>query len=68
MALRRIHFVAQELDVSIPRAYALIREGLLPAVRIGRQVRVADAALEQFIADGGKGLEDDAVEPQRQVG
>ena len=26
MALRRITYIAEELDVSVPRAYALVRE------------------------------------------
>ena len=72
MALRRIPDVARELDISIPRAYALVREGVLPAVRLGRQVRVSEAALRRFISKGGKGLGDgcdhDPVEPQREAG
>jgi excisionase family DNA binding protein len=70
MALRRIPEVARELDVSVPRAYALVREGLLPAVRLGRQVRVSEAALRRFISDGGKGLSDgcnhEQLEAQRE--
>ncbi len=56
MPLRRIQEVAERLSVTVPRAYELIRTGLIPGVRIGRQVRVDDAALCAFIASGGRGL------------
>ncbi len=35
------------------RVYQLIRAGTLPAVRLGRSVRIDSARLEQWIADGG---------------
>jgi excisionase family DNA binding protein len=38
--------------------YRYAREGLLPAVRIGRAVAFDREALERFIADGGRGLDD----------
>ena len=57
MPLHRIEKVAEELDVSVPRAYALVREGILPSVHLGRQIRVSDEALRKFVASGGKALD-----------
>jgi len=48
---------AERLGVRLHRCYELIREGQLPAVRLGRQVRVDPAALEEFIRSGGTGAE-----------
>lgn len=42
--------VARRLSVSRARAYQLIAAGEIPAVRIGRLVRVAPQDLEAFIA------------------
>ena len=44
------------LGVSRGRVYELARLGILPHVRLGRQVRVSREALENFIAQGGCGL------------
>lgn len=46
------------LGVSKGRFYELIRLKLLPCVRLGRQVRVEEAALLEWIAQGGKALSD----------
>jgi excisionase family DNA binding protein len=51
--LLRVPAVAQRIDASKPRVWMLIRMGLLPAVRIGRQVRVDEEALEAWIKRGG---------------
>jgi excisionase family DNA binding protein len=48
--------VAVLLQVPKARVYQLAREGLLPSVRIGRQIRVSAGALEKWIADGGRAL------------
>lgn len=46
--------VARVLDISLARAYELIRWRALPAVHLGhRQVRVSRAALARFVAEGG---------------
>jgi excisionase family DNA binding protein len=47
---------ARALRIDRRRVYALIRVGVLPAVHLGRQVRVAEVALEQFIKAGGRRL------------
>lgn len=48
--------VARRLDVPHHRVYDLVRAGILPAVHLGRQVRVCPEALEKFIAEGGRTL------------
>jgi excisionase family DNA binding protein len=39
------------LGIGRDTAYALIREGRLPALRIGRRILVPKAALEQWVLD-----------------
>jgi len=48
--------VAQVLDVTESRVYDLVRQGLLPAVRLGRQIRFDPATLESWVVQGGKQL------------
>jgi len=40
-----------------PRVHELARQGLLPAVRLGRQVRFDPDAIDEFITSGGKALD-----------
>lgn len=57
--MRRLLTAAQAaeiLAVSPARVYELMRCGLIPHVRIGRQVRIDPAALEAWIAAGGQAL------------
>ena len=56
MKLLRIPEVAELLDVSAARAYELAREGVIPVVRLGRQVRVEEGALQDWLLNGGAGL------------
>lgn len=49
--------VAPILRVSEARAYELARDGLLPVVRLGRQVRVDPDVLAEWIRQGGATLE-----------
>jgi excisionase family DNA binding protein len=44
------------LSISYARAAELARTGMLPVVRLGRQVRIDPQQLELFIAQGGKAL------------
>jgi len=44
---------AEILSVPLARLYELVREERLPAVRIGRTVRVHPRALEAWIENGG---------------
>ncbi len=54
--LLRISEVAEHLNVSVNRAYEIARSGLLPAVRIGRRVRVDSDQLQAWVAAGGTPL------------
>ena len=48
--------VAVLLQVPKARVYGLVRLGLLPGVRVGRQVRFSPDALREWIAAGGMAL------------
>ena len=48
--------VAEILFISNERVYALAREGILPCVRLGRQLRFSPGKISQFIENGGKAL------------
>lgn len=54
--LLQVREVADRLSLRLPQTYAIIQAGLLPAVRIGRQIRVDPRALEAFVKSGGRGL------------
>ena len=58
--LLTIREVAALLRVPTARAYALARADLLPVVRIGRQIRIDEAALRGWISRGGQPLPGDA--------
>jgi len=54
MKLMKAAEVAAILRVSPARIYEIARRGLLPTVRIGeRQVRFAEEAVREWIANGG---------------
>lgn len=58
--LEKIPVVASTiLGTSTARAYEMARLGLIPVVRLGRQLRVDMDALEAWIKEGGKGLKDE---------
>jgi excisionase family DNA binding protein len=48
--------VAQRLGISLQRTYEMGRLGLLPIVRLGRQLRVEEGRLTSWIQNGGRGL------------
>ena len=53
---------AAQFQLPLPRAYSLVRKGLIPGVvRIGRQVRIDPVRLSQFVEDGGRGLDEKAL-------
>lgn len=54
--LLTIDEVAGILNVKVARAYELARTGLLPTVRLGRQVRVEERRLIAWIEAGGAAL------------
>jgi excisionase family DNA binding protein len=45
--------VAQILKVKPARVYALARAGLLPSVRLTRQVRFMESSIKEFLERGG---------------
>jgi excisionase family DNA binding protein len=51
-----MHEVADRLGVSLQRAYEMGRTGLLPIVRMGRQIRVEEGRLTSWIESGGRAL------------
>lgn len=48
--------VAGRLNVSTDRIYQMSRVGLLPHVKLGRQIRFDLEAIDEFIKGGGKAL------------
>ena len=57
--LLRVEEVAQLLDVSRARCYELVRRKLIPAIRVGRQIRVDPAQLEMWMNNGGQRLQNE---------
>jgi excisionase family DNA binding protein len=53
-ALLTLKETARVLAVTYVRAAELARDGIIPVVRLGRQVRVNPTDLNQFISTGGK--------------
>lgn len=50
----QISQVSELLDVSNTTTRRLIKRGILPAIRVGRQIRVDSRQLEEWIERGGK--------------
>ncbi len=48
---------AEKLSINEDRLYAYSREGILPVVKIGRQLRWSDEKLNEFIQSGGRGFD-----------
>jgi excisionase family DNA binding protein len=48
--------VSEVLRLPRARVYQLGRAGLLPVVRVGRQLRVSEPALRAWVDAGGQGL------------
>ncbi len=56
MRLLTMTQVAKILQVSPSRVYELARQRLLPVVRLGRQIRVDEDELREWIKAGGQSL------------
>lgn len=56
--LLKVHDLARWLQVSEARVYELVRQNLIPAVRVGRQVRFEAGQVEAWIGRGGGPAED----------
>ena len=52
--LLKVERVAEIFNLSEERIYALAREGILPVVKLGRQLRFSEDAIREFIQNGGK--------------
>jgi excisionase family DNA binding protein len=52
-------WLAERLNVTPSRAYELVRTGVVPCVRLGRQVRVDPEAVERWIEAGGTAAADE---------
>jgi excisionase family DNA binding protein len=47
--------ISQALNISTSSAKRLIADGLIPVVRVGRQLRIDEEQLARWIATGGAG-------------
>ena len=45
--------IAENIKLSPDRVYEAIRQGLLPSVHIGRQIRIEEQAFREWIRQGG---------------
>jgi excisionase family DNA binding protein len=64
MRLLTVKEAAELLRVTQARTYQLLRSGFIPGVRIGRQIRVDESALHQWVARGGHPLPRRTVRPK----
>jgi excisionase family DNA binding protein len=53
MRLLTARETAEQLQVTRARVYEMARVGLLPSIRMGRQVRFDEGALKQWVERGG---------------
>ena len=53
-SLLTVNEAAQLLNLNKNVVCTFAREGIIPVVRIGRQIRFSHEALHKFIAEGGK--------------
>ena len=54
---------AEILHVALPRVYEMARTGLIPCVRMGRQIRFDEITLREWIARGGSAEKRQAAAP-----
>ena len=57
MPLLSAEDVGDLLSLRTKQVYRLARQGIVPAVRVGRLLRFDPAALDRWIAEGGRGHE-----------
>ncbi len=60
--LRDADWAAAVLGLSKPRIYDLVRQRILPHVRLGRQVRFDERAIAKFVESGGSSLPEEESE------
>lgn len=56
MPMLTAHEVADELRLPLRRVYECVRSGLVPHVRIGKQIRFDPERLREWIDAGGQSL------------
>ena len=56
MRLLTITEVSKQLNVSRERVYDLVRLDLIPSVHLGRQLRISEEALRDWVNSGGRAL------------
>ena len=66
--LLKANDVAERLNISLGQAFVLLREGELPSVRFGRNVRVREEDLELFITSSLKGPSGSIINAERASG
>ena len=54
--LLTVRELAPRLRVGVPRLYEMAREGLIPSIRLGRQLRFELTQIERWIDAGGVGF------------
>ncbi len=54
MRFLTVNEIAETLGMSTGRVYEVLRLKLIPAVRIGRQVRVEEQAFMEWVSKGGQ--------------
>jgi excisionase family DNA binding protein len=59
--LLNVEQIGERLQLPKSAVYELIRQGKLPAVRIGKHVRIEAGRLEQWIAEHRNGAVDNAT-------
>lgn len=47
---------AEMLGIRRAQLYGLVRDGVIPCVRLGRKVKFHPHVLEEFVASGGQGF------------
>lgn len=59
--LRDAEWAAGILAINKARVYQLSREGVLPCVRLGRQIRFDERTIRAWVEAGGQGLPVDSA-------
>ena len=54
----QISEVSDRLDISVATTRRLVKRGVLPAIRVGRQIRIDEGRFQEWIERGGGGTEE----------
>ena len=54
--LKDVKWMEKRTGLTVARVYELVRQGILPCVRFGRQIRFDSQQIEAWIASGGQAL------------